>query len=80
VEIGLKILGYNVKRIAGFLSRRKPIAIPQAIDNPCPKEPVATSIPGQIGTGCPCSLEPNNLKVNNSSLGKYPNCAKTEYM
>ena len=38
---------------AGFLSNFKPIAIPHAIDNPCPREPVATSMPGQNGTGCP---------------------------
>jgi len=28
-------------------------AIPAATDNPCPKEPVAISTNGILGTGCP---------------------------
>lgn len=44
-------------------------AIPAATDRPWPKEPVATSTKGILGTGCPSKSAPFNLSdINCSSV------------
>ena len=55
-------------------------AIPTAEEIPWPKEPVDISIPGKhFILGWPCNLDPNFLKVLNSSTGKNPFLANALY-
>ena len=63
-----------------FLSNFPAIAIPFALDSPCPNDPVDISTPGIFFlSGCPCNLPSMLLNVFSSSVLKYPLFANAAY-